>query len=143
MKKTDKDEEGEEAEGKEVEGNEEQDVQINVEEDIKKLKAMRDKILLGAGEEEKRVQIKASKSIAQLRKGDKIKVDGIVLEVDAQEIIEDYGKNKEMSIDVFDAKTDRDFQIRYFSDRVAESIEFYELKGEIMYSKREISRIEW
>ena len=143
MKKTGKDEEGEEAEGKEVEGNEEQDVQINVEEDIKKLKAMRDKILLGAGEEEKRVQIKASKSIAQLRKGDKIKVDGIVLEVDAQEIIEDYGKNKEMSIDVFDAKTDRDFQIRYFSDRVAESIEFYELKGEIMYSKREISRIEW
>lgn len=138
MKKIDEDEEGGEAEG-----NKEQDVKINVEEDIKKLKAMRSKILLGDSEEEKRVQIKASKSIAQLKKGDKIKVDGLVLEVDSQEVIEDYGKNKEMSIDVFDAKTDKDFQIRYFSDRVAESIEFYELQGEIMYSKKEISRIEW
>ena len=89
------------------------------------------------------VKVKASKKIGELKKGDKIKVDGRELEVDAHGVMIDHGNNtKEMSIDVFDAKKDEDFQIRYFSDNVDSTIEFYELK-EIIYNRKAIEKIEW
>lgn len=127
------DEEGEEAE--------EKDVKINVEEDAKKLKAMRAKILADSGDE-KSIQVKASKPISQIKKGDKIKIDGLVLEVDAHYVFQDYKTNKEMMIEAFDSKTDKDYQIRYFSDRVNESIEVFRL-DEIIYNRINISKIEW
>tara|TARA_Y100000310_G_scaffold230567_1_gene233009 strand:- start:605 stop:874 length:270 start_codon:yes stop_codon:yes gene_type:complete len=88
------------------------------------------------------VKVKASKDIGELKKGDKVKVDGRELEVDLQEVMIDHGNTKEMSIDVFDAKKDEDFQIRYFSDNAEGSIEFYELK-DIIYDKKQIEKIEW
>ncbi len=93
-------------------------------------------------EEAKQVKIKASKPISQIKRGDKIKVDSLVLEVDAHYILIDHGKTKEMAIELFDPKTDKDYQIRYFSNQVETSIEFFEL-DEIIYNKKEIERIEW
>lgn len=89
------------------------------------------------------VKIKASKPITELKKGDKIKVNSLILEVDANIVLIDHGKTKEMAIECFDPKKDKDYQLRYFSDRVAESLEFYEL-DEIVYNKVEdIKKVEW
>jgi len=88
------------------------------------------------------VKVKGSKPIGKIVKGDKIKIDGKTYEVDAHSVLIDHGDTKEMAIELFDSKTDKDYQIRYFSDRLEESIEFYELK-EIMYSRVEIAKVEW
>ena len=88
------------------------------------------------------VKIKKSKDIKEIKKGDKVKVDGRELEVDAHYVLVDHGKNTEMAIELFDSGKDEDFQLRYFDDRVEESIEFYELK-EIVYSRKEIEKVEW
>jgi len=47
-----------------------------------------------------------------------------------------------MAIEMFDPKTDNDYQLRYFSDRVEDSVEFFELE-EIMYNKKDVKKIEW
>jgi hypothetical protein len=86
--------------------------------------------------------IKASKPITQLKKGDKIKIDSLTLEVDAQTILIDHGTTKEIAVECFDPKTDKDYEIRYFSDQVERTIEVYELQ-EIMYFKRPVKKIEW
>ena len=89
------------------------------------------------------VKIKASKSIEKLKKGDKVKVDGkLTLEVDAHYVFEDYKTTKEMLVELFDPKTDKDYQIRYFNDQIEETLKFYELKS-IVYDEVEISSIEW
>jgi len=88
------------------------------------------------------MQIKKSKPIKEIKKGDKIKIDGKQLEVDAHYIMLDHGSTKEMIIELFDEKTDKDFQLRYFDDQVETSLEFYELK-EILYEKQEIEKVEW
>lgn len=93
-------------------------------------------------EEQKPVTLKASKPISQIKKGDKIKVDGVVYEVDAHEVLIDHGTTKEMAIEVFNPKTDKDYQLRYFSDQVENTVEFYELQ-EIIYVKKNISIVEW
>ena len=93
-------------------------------------------------DDENEVEIKASKPISGIKKGDKIKVDGKILEVDAHYVLIEHGKTKEMAIELFDSKTDEDFQVRYFNDNVENSIEFYEL-DEIVYNKKEIKKIEW
>ncbi len=89
------------------------------------------------------VLIKSSKPIASLKKGDSVIVDGRKLEVDAHYIFEDYKTTKEMLIELFDPKTDKDYQLRYFSDQVEDTIKFYELK-EIVYEENEnVQKIEW
>ncbi len=89
------------------------------------------------------VVIKASKPIASLKKGDIVSVDGKKLEVDAHYIFEDYKTTKEMLIELFDSKTDKDYQLRYFSDQVEDTLKFYELK-EIVYEENEnVQKIEW
>ncbi len=89
------------------------------------------------------VVIKASKPIASLKKGDVVVVDGKKLEVDAHYIFEDYKTTKEMLIELFDSKTDKDYQLRYFSDQVEDTLKFYELK-EIVYEENEkVQKIEW
>jgi hypothetical protein len=89
-------------------------------------------------------QIKASKPIEQIKKGDKVKIDGKEYEVDAHEILIDHKTTKEMAIDIFDAKIDKDFQIRYFTDRLDVSDpELYELVNDFMYQKRNYARLEW
>lgn len=88
------------------------------------------------------MKIKASKPIAKIAKGDKMKVNGMQLEVDAHYVFEDYKTTKEMIIELFDSKTDKDYQLRYFSDQVEETIKFYELK-EIVYEEVELESAEW
>lgn len=89
------------------------------------------------------VSIKSSKPISSLSKGDFVTVDGKKLEIDAHYVFEDYKTTKEMLIELFDPKTDKDYQIRYFSDQVEETVKFYELK-EIVYEENEnVQKIEW
>jgi hypothetical protein len=86
---------------------------------------------------------KKSKSIDKLKKGDKIKVDGRELEIDAHQVMIDHGNTKEMVLEIFDPKTDEDFQIRYFNDQMETSLEFYKLENEFMYQREEMKKIEW
>lgn len=88
------------------------------------------------------VILKQSKKVNEVKKGDKIKVDSLYLEVDAHYMLMDHGNTKENVIELFDEKTDKDYQLRYFSDNVKNSLEFYELK-EIIYEKQEVKKIEW
>src|SRR3989344_279655 len=88
------------------------------------------------------IQINASKPIAELKKGDKVKADSLTLEVDTHEVMIDHGATKEMSIDLFDPKTDKDYQIRYFVDQVERSLEVYRLE-EILYDRMDVKRVEW
>jgi NhaP-type Na+/H+ and K+/H+ antiporter len=89
-----------------------------------------------------KIKMKGSKPIEKIGKGDKIKVDGTELEVDAHYVLIEHGKTKEMALELFDKKKDKDYQLRYFSDNVERSIEFYELV-EIMYNRIEVKKIEW
>ncbi len=93
-------------------------------------------------EDIKYLKVKGSKPVGQLKKGDKMKVDGLLLEVDSQYVLIDHGKTKEMAIELFDPKTDKDYQLRYFSDQVETSMEFYELE-EIVYNKKDADKVEW
>lgn len=88
------------------------------------------------------ISIKASKVIGQIKKGDKIKVDGKEYEVDAHYVLIEHGTTNEMAIELFDSKTDKDYQLRYFSDQVETTLEFYELQ-EIIYVRKQVSSIEW
>lgn len=86
---------------------------------------------------------KQSKPIAKLKKGDKVTVDGHVLEVDAHELFIKHKDTTEMLIELFNPKTDKDYQIRYFDDQVESSLEFYYLQGEIQYTRAEVKEISW
>ena len=88
------------------------------------------------------MKIKSSKPIAQLKKGDKVKINGMQLEVDAHYVFEDYKTTKEMLIELFDSRTDKDYQLRYFDDQVEDTIKFYELKV-IVYEEVELKSLEW
>ena len=88
------------------------------------------------------VHFKASKPISQIKKGDKIRVDSRILEVDSHYVLIDHGNTKEMAIELFDPKTDKDYQLRYFSDNIENSLQFFEL-DEIVYNQVEIKKIEW
>ncbi len=110
-----------------------------VELEVKKLGSLLDKENL---EEIRKIPIKSSKPVAQLKKGDKVKINGIDYEIDAQYTLIDHGKTKEIAIELFNPKTDKDYQLRYFSDQLDTSLEFYELQ-EILYVRRPIEKIEW
>src|SRR3989344_5557627 len=86
-------------------------------------------------------ELKSSKPVANLKKGDKIKIDGKEFTVDAHYVLIDHKTTKEMAIEIFDGD-DRDYQLRYFNDQVDSTIEFYELK-EILYVKKTFKKIEW
>jgi len=91
------------------------------------------------------MKTKFSKSITELRKGDKLKVNGKEMEVDAHYIFEDYGSTKEMLLEIFDPKAkdgEGDYQIRYFDDQIEDSLKLYELKT-IVYEEIELESIEW
>ncbi|MBI3334431.1 hypothetical protein HYZ97_03005 [Candidatus Pacearchaeota archaeon] len=88
------------------------------------------------------VEVKASKPITELKKGDIMVIDGMQVEVDSHYVLIDHGSTKEMAIEVFNPKTDRDYQLRYFDDQTDATLEFYELQ-EIMYLKRPMRSISW
>lgn len=87
------------------------------------------------------MKVKASKPIAKVKKGDKIKIDGKEYEVDAHYVLIDHSTTKEMAVELFD-KADKDYQLRYFDDQVEETLKFYELKM-IVYDEIEFENIEW
>lgn len=87
------------------------------------------------------VQVKG-KGIENLKKGDKIKIDGVEMEIDAHYVMIDHGSTKEMAIECFNPKTDEDFQLRYFSDNVENSMEAYKL-DEIIYNRFDVKKIEF
>ena len=88
------------------------------------------------------VAVKSSKPIGQVKKGDIVFIDGKQYEVDAHYVLIDHGSTKEMALEVFDSKADKDYQVRYFNDQVNATIELYELQ-EIMYVRRPIKSIAW
>jgi hypothetical protein len=87
--------------------------------------------------------LKQSKPISQLKKGDTVKVDGHELEVDDHYLFLDHKTTKEMIIELFNPKTDKDYQLRYFDDQVETSLEFYFLQNDFEYKKFEIKEVEW
>lgn len=115
----------------------------DIEEDLDEAEEELDGIekAVNGNEEPAAVSVKASKPVAKIKKGDKIKVDGKEYEVDQHYVLIDHGTTKEMAIELFD-KTDKDFQLRYFNDQVESTIEFYELQ-EIMFIKKRIQSVEW
>ncbi|MDO8508819.1 MAG: hypothetical protein Q7S27_03995 [Nanoarchaeota archaeon] len=136
MSKLDDEDNGEAEEG---ESENELDIDIgNAEEEVKKLK----EVLVGGDIDIDKVQIENSKPITQLKKGDKVRVDGVEFSVDAHYILIDHGKTKEMAIEIFNPKTDKDYQLRYFVDQLETSMEFYELQ-EIVYVRRPVKKVEW
>lgn len=86
---------------------------------------------------------KQSKLIADIKKGDYIFVDGHKLEVDAHYLFMDHGNTKEMIIELFNPKTEKDYQLRYFDDQIETSLDFYYLQGEFEYKRAEVESIEW
>jgi len=88
------------------------------------------------------VAIKASKPISKIKKGDKMRVDGKEYEVDAHYVLIEHGETKEMAIELFDAKSDKDYQLRYFDDQVETTLDFYELQ-DILYVKRPMISVSW
>ncbi len=93
-------------------------------------------------ESERKITLVASKPLMQVKKGDKIVVDGKILEVDAHYVLIDHGSTREMAIELFDSKTDKDYQLRYFDDQIERTLDFYEL-NEILYNKRPFSKVSW
>jgi hypothetical protein len=89
------------------------------------------------------VILKKSKPIASLKKGDGMKVDGHELEIDAHYMFLDHKTTKEMIIELFNPKTDKEYQIRYFDDQVETSLEFYYLQNDFQYIKADVKSIEW
>jgi len=107
----------------------------------KELDEIEEKFEGGGDESERDIQIKASKPIAKIKKGNKIKIDGKEYEVDSHYVLIDHGSTKEMAIEVFSGE--QDFQVRYFNDQMERTIDFYELQGEIMFVKKPFKKIEW
>lgn len=95
-------------------------------------------------------EIKKSKPIKEVKKGDKVKVDDKEYEVDAHYILienKDSEGNSvnEMAIELFNPDNEDEIaQLRYFSDRL-EFMDFYELQGGLMFVKprKEPQVIEW
>ena len=85
--------------------------------------------------------IKASKPIAQIKKGEKLTIDNKSFEVDAHYVLIDHSTTKEMAIELFNEK-DEDFQLRYFSDNAENTLKFYKLQH-IIYTEAPFNKIEW
>ena len=86
---------------------------------------------------------KQSKVIGGLKEGDKVWINGAEMVVDKQYLLQDHGDTREMVVEVFNPKNEREYQIRYFDDQVEESIEVFELEGEFQYVRREPKTIRW
>lgn len=117
----------------------EKEIAEDIEEAEEELEEMQ--TVMNHGEEKREISIKASKPVSKIKKGDKIWVDDNEFEVDSHYMLMDHDNTKEMTIELFD-KNDKDYQLRYFSDQVENTIEFYELQ-EIMYFKKPIQKVEW
>ena len=86
---------------------------------------------------------KQSKDITKLKEGDKLWVNEKEMKIDKQYLFMDHGDTKEMIIEFFNPKNEREYQLRYFDDQIETSIEVYELIGDFQYVKREPKTLRW
>ena len=86
---------------------------------------------------------KQSKPISKLKEGDKIFIQDKEMVIDKHFLFIDHKTTKEMIIEVYNPKSEREYQIRYFDDQVETSIEVYELVGDFQYIRREPESIAW
>ena len=86
---------------------------------------------------------KQSKPLADLKEGDSLFINGSEMKVDKQYLFQDHGDTKEMIIEIFNTKNEREYQVRYFDDQIESSIEVYELQGDFQYIRREPKTIAW
>ena len=86
---------------------------------------------------------KRSKVIGRLKEGDRVWINGTEMIVDKQYLFMEHKDTKEMIIEVFNPKNEREYQIRYFDDQVEESIEVFELEEDFQYVRREPKMIRW
>lgn len=87
--------------------------------------------------------LKQSKPLPELKQGDKLKINGAEMVVDNQFIFQEHKDTKEMIIEIYNPKNEKEYQVRYFDDQVDSSIEVYELQGDFQYVRREPRTIEW
>ena len=86
---------------------------------------------------------KQSKSLKDLKEGDKLWINGKEMVVDKQYLMQDHGNTKEMIVEFYNAENEREYQLRYFDDQVESSLEVYELQDEFQYVRREPKTISW
>ena len=92
--------------------------------------------------EDSKIKFKMSKPVKDFKKGDKLKVDGVSMEVDAHYVLMQHEGNNEMALEIFNAESDEDYQLRYFEDRFEDSAEFFKL-DEIVYQRFSVKKVEW
>ncbi len=86
---------------------------------------------------------KQSKALPEVCEGDSFFINGSEMKVDKQYLFLNHGNTKEMIIEVFNPKNEREYQIRYFDDQIESSIEIYELVGDFQYLRREAKSVAW
>ncbi len=86
---------------------------------------------------------KQSKQLAEIKEGNKIKINGKEMIVDKHFVFMEHGKTKEMIIEFYNPENEREYQLRYFNDQVESSIEIYELQNDFQYVRREPKTIQW
>ena len=86
---------------------------------------------------------KQSKPISKLKKGDKMFLNDKEMIVDEHYLFLDHKTTKEMIIEVYNPKSEREYQVRYFDDQIETSIEIYELEGDFQYVRREPKTLAW
>lgn len=99
-----------------------------------------------SGEKEesvRRISLKSSKPISEVKQGDRMKVNGKNLEVDAHYVFMEHSPTtKEMIIELVDPEKEEFYQLRYFSDQVKESMQLFKLEA-IIYKEVELKSVEW
>jgi len=86
---------------------------------------------------------KQSKPITKLKEKDKIWIHGKEMVVDKHYLFQDHGSMKEMIIEVFNPKNEKEYQIRYFDDQVESSVEVYQLEGDFQYVIKDPDSVGW
>ena len=108
---------------------------------LKKVKKKKEEVSFVEGDDGP-IEFKMSKPVKELKRGDKLNVDGVAMEVDAHYILIEHEGSNEIAIEIFDPMKDRDYQLRYFEGRFEDSAEFFEL-DEIVYQRRGVKKISW
>lgn len=85
-----------------------------------------------------------SKPIKDLKKGDKVFVDGHELIVEDHFIFMEHKDTTEMIIQLKNPQKEKTYQLRYFDDQVETSLEFFYLLKNFQYVKvEEVKEVWW
>lgn len=86
---------------------------------------------------------KKSKPISELKKGDKLWIQGKAMIIESHFLFIDHKTTKEMIIECYNPDNEREYQVRYFDDQIETSVEVFELLNDFQYVKREPTSIAW